>query len=436
MFWRRRRTDNFDWHTYVRTTIKLRREKRRQQLDDAKALAAEQADRLRRSSVEGARQSGNALVSGVRRLAVATVSASKRALSFAAASIRAAGHGIGSGLQKIPLENASSLFRHIRVSQSTAGLLAIISAVLALSVTAQIFLEGHSLISIAAAAVLWSATLGLALRASSGILRTAPFGLRLPKFSFNRVPARTLAALAAVVTVVAVGGGAIAFLVPAVSVSLPSMPTLVSLEAKPPEVIEGRANAVSGDTIVIGDKLIRIAGIEAPEMTQRCTDARGRSWRCGRTARNALRRIVRRRSVTCTVESISDAGLRTGACTVRGDDIGARLVLEGRVFATGGILTTRYSDEAAEARREKRGIWRGESQTPADFRRAMWEQASEAAPGGCPIKGRKDGEDSGTYVVPWSSNYERTTVRSERGDRWFCSEAEAISAGLQPEPSS
>src|SRR5262249_26628888 len=38
MFWRRK-SDGFDWHKHVRTTIKLRREARKQRLDDAVELA-------------------------------------------------------------------------------------------------------------------------------------------------------------------------------------------------------------------------------------------------------------------------------------------------------------------------------------------------------------------------------------------------------------
>ena len=43
MFGRRKSNDGFEWHKYVRTTIKLRREQRRQRIVDARRAAAHQA---------------------------------------------------------------------------------------------------------------------------------------------------------------------------------------------------------------------------------------------------------------------------------------------------------------------------------------------------------------------------------------------------------
>jgi hypothetical protein len=36
------------------------------------------------------------------------------------------------------------------------------------------------------------------------------------------------------------------------------------------------------------------------------------------------------------------------------------------------------------------------------------------------------------YVLPWSPDYRRVRVRSQRGERWFCTEEEAVAAGWQP----
>ena len=41
---------------------------------------------------------------------------------------------------------------------------------------------------------------------------------------------------------------------------------------------------------------------------------------------------------------------------------------------------------------------------------------------------------SGTrvYVLPWSASYERIRIRTGRGERWFCTEKEALEAGWKP----
>ena len=67
---------------------------------------------------------------------------------------------------------------------------------------------------------------------------------------------------------------------------------------------------------------------------------------------------------------------------------------------------------------------------PADWRAKIWEDAKSRAPDGCPIKGQVAGS-SRFYVLPWSAGYERARVQETRGERWFCSEQEAVAAGFK-----
>ena len=43
MFFWRKKAEGFDWHKYVRTTIKLRREQRREKIEDIGRVAVKQA---------------------------------------------------------------------------------------------------------------------------------------------------------------------------------------------------------------------------------------------------------------------------------------------------------------------------------------------------------------------------------------------------------
>ena len=63
-------------------------------------------------------------------------------------------------------------------------------------------------------------------------------------------------------------------------------------------------------------------------------------------------------------------------------------------------------------------------------RRATMIPGCRRAPDGCPIKGQVTAS-SRTYVLPWSPDYERARVQSTRGERWFCSEQEAVAAGFK-----
>ncbi len=54
--------------------------------------------------------------------------------------------------------------------------------------------------------------------------------------------------------------------------------------------------------------------------------------------------------------------------------------------------------------------------------------AAQRAPRRCPIKGNISSAGR-IYHVPWSEWYERTRIDPARGERWFCSEDDAIRAG-------
>ena len=57
---------------------------------------------------------------------------------------------------------------------------------------------------------------------------------------------------------------------------------------------EGKPRVIDGDTIDIGDERIRLQGVDTPERGQRCLDAAGGEYRCGRAATEALKGADRR----------------------------------------------------------------------------------------------------------------------------------------------
>lgn len=67
-------------------------------------------------------------------------------------------------------------------------------------------------------------------------------------------------------------------------------------------------------------------------------------------------------------------------------------------------------------------------QKPWEYRAEKWEVAEQEAPDGCPIKGNIS-ENGRIYHAPWSPWYKKTKIDEAKEERWFCSEAEAVSAG-------
>ena len=66
MFGRRNSDDGFEWHKYVRNTIKLKREQRRQRILDARRAAVHQAGEAGVALAAGSRAAGAAAVDGAR----------------------------------------------------------------------------------------------------------------------------------------------------------------------------------------------------------------------------------------------------------------------------------------------------------------------------------------------------------------------------------
>lgn len=205
-----------------------------------------------------------------------------------------------------------------------------------------------------------------------------------------------------------------------------SLPRLSMISA--PDV-QGRATVLSGDTVRLGDKTIKLTGIEAPDKAQSCSRSGNRRWKCGEAATDALRDKIRSRSVTCQPEG-SDAGGRISArCTAGGEDVAAAMVREGYAFSSGGLFA-RYGSQESEARQKKAGLWAGEAERPADWRARRWDEAKKRSPSGCPIKGQVTSSGR-VYLMPGMAEYERARVRTSRGERWFCSEDEARNAGFK-----
>lgn len=191
--------------------------------------------------------------------------------------------------------------------------------------------------------------------------------------------------------------------------------------------VDGQVAVVDGDTLRMGALRLRLHGIDAPEIAQDCTDGSGRLWACGAWAGAELTRLIAGRQVTCTAVDHDRYGRLVARCMVAGRDLGAALVGVGAARAY-RAYSDAYLAPEAEARAARRGIWAGDHLDPADWRAAQRGAAPSAAPKGCAIKGNIS-EAGRIYHRPGQRDYDRTQISPGRGERWFCSEAEARAAG-------
>jgi endonuclease YncB( thermonuclease family) len=212
-----------------------------------------------------------------------------------------------------------------------------------------------------------------------------------------------------------------------------------------------------GGTIDVGGVTYRLGGIDAPAADQLCIDDHADSWACGVDARDQLIGLIGDHDVRC-----EDLGLdatykkwHLGICTAEGETSSLNQLLVKRGFAMDSASAgqIRFGDDEADAKTNRRGLWKGCFVAPQDFRagskdgkllggacradkdreiREVLFPLEPAIPAGCGIKGKyalraRVTGNIGIYHLQACRSYPALT----HPDRWFCSEDDARAAGFR-----
>lgn len=182
---------------------------------------------------------------------------------------------------------------------------------------------------------------------------------------------------------------------------------------------------IDGDTLELDGTIYRLNGIDAPEHGQTCGN-----WQCGQDATQGLVDLVASKSVRCEPILQDGYGRVIATCFAEGQDLGAAMINKGLAWAF-----LKYSDvyetDQLISQDKAQGIFGGDFTPPWEYRENRWNLAEKHetdAPPGCPIKGNISANGH-IYHPPWSPWYSRTRINTRKGERWFCSEADAIAAG-------
>jgi endonuclease YncB( thermonuclease family) len=417
MFAWRKKPEGFDWHTYVRTTIKLRREARKDRIDAARQAALDQAHAAGKAVAAGGKAAGKKALKGAQVGAVQGAQGVSWLGQSAWRAVVIAFAPLFSGIatQVTRMTKALGGF-------NLAGPLALIGTIALISGGYRwhsVRLDAEAMIPLAFGAALVLAALPALL---------GQVGYRLPRRASSvRLPLFAGVAALACGALFLVGRGLLSS-----SGSLPfTSVTTLSLAPGKSTAVEGRGSALAGDTLRLNNQVFRLAGVEAPERAQDCVKPGKRRWRCGEQAVSALEAAMRGKTLKCSASGSADAAGRLAAtCTSDGKDIAAGLVRGGHVFAKSSMLPGfgSYGSEESEAKRAKAGIWDGEADRPADYRAKAWDEAKKASPDGCPIKGSITSAGK-VYILPGVADYRKTSIKAAKGERWFCNEADAVAAG-------
>jgi endonuclease YncB( thermonuclease family) len=201
----------------------------------------------------------------------------------------------------------------------------------------------------------------------------------------------------------------------------------------------GIARAKDGDSLMVGEREVRLFGIDAPEWNQTCTRG-GASWACGETSANQLSKLVTGKQVRCTRVDTDEHGRTVARCTAGSVDVNRHMVSNGYATAYRHYSLDYVSAEDS-AKAAKRGLWAGTFEMPSDVRRAAEKvrppgnirrvtknpvvQSIASSSSGCTIKGNR-GRNGWIYHLPGMPFYGRT-----KAEEMFCSEVDAQAAGYR-----
>jgi len=234
----------------------------------------------------------------------------------------------------------------------------------------------------------------------------------------------------------------VVFSSPAVSSESPTAsPTPLATASGTSEKTENNlvkvVRVVDGDTIEIeGGEKVRYIGIDTPETV----DPRKPVQCFGIEASKKNKELVEGKMVRLEKDITDrDKYRRLLRYIYVGDTfINLELVKQGFAYSYSYPPDIKYQDQFVkaqqEAREEKRGLWNaclndsrvsGSSAAPS----AMPTSAASSSKDSCVIKGNISASGEKIYHLPGCGSYVKTQIDESRGEKWFCTEAEAQSAG-------
>lgn len=188
---------------------------------------------------------------------------------------------------------------------------------------------------------------------------------------------------------------------------------------------------IDGDTIELetGQK-VRYIGINAPE-----TVHPEKSLQCfGFEASNKNKELVEGKSVRLEkdVSETDKYGRLLRYVFLGNTSVNKFLVEEGYAYASTYPPDVKYQEvlnlAQQQAQEQKKGLWSDCSSSQA-VNQPSSTLADQRDQPGCNIKGNISSSREKIYHIPGQNYYDKTVIDESKGERWFCSEQEAISAG-------
>ena len=105
-------------------------------------------------------------------------------------------------------------------------------------------------------------------------------------------------------------------------------------QAAAQSAFSGVGRSKDGDFLMVGDREIRLFGIDAPEWDQTCKRG-GKEWACGQEAAEQLSKLATGRELSCVAINTDEHGRTVAQCASGSVDLNQAMVASGYATAYG-----------------------------------------------------------------------------------------------------
>lgn len=130
--------------------------------------------------------------------------------------------------------------------------------------------------------------------------------------------------------------------------------------------ISGPASFKDADSLFVGKRQVRLAGLDAPEWYQVCKLA-GKDWRAGQEAAAWVKSQYESKHLHCTTDGKGRYKRAVATCYADGTNINEAIVSAGWAVAY-RRYSVRYVSHESNAKTAGRGMWAGDCQEPEAWR--------------------------------------------------------------------